>query len=38
MFVLLFYFNMKSPRLKLNKNVLAAKAFLFHFSRGAMLK
>jgi len=28
----MFYFNMK-PRLKWNKNVLAAKRILFHFTR-----
>jgi len=26
------------PRLKLNKNVLAAKTILFHFRRGSMSK
>jgi len=32
-----FYFNIE-PRMKWNKNVLAAKTFLFHFIHGSMLK
>ena len=35
--VLVFYFNTE-PRLKWNKNVLAAKTFLFHFRRDSVLK
>jgi len=35
---MVFYFNMIKPRLKWNKNVLAAKPFLFHFRRGSVLK
>ena len=35
--MLVFYFNVE-PRLNWNLIILAAKAILFHFKRGSMLK